>query len=250
MTAEHEDAAGVDGAGRNAEPAHAEHEDVEYGGMDALMAAITGDPLPPAARQDPGFRAEHRAAEADVAVLRHQLTWLAEALTGEPMTGQPMAGATPGEPTAAPTGEDDAAATAPAEKATPPGSRPRSVTRPAGQGRPGRSPRPGRPSGRRRALRIAFGTFAGSAALGMVFGFAYLVSRPGGVSASSGAADAKSAEQGAAVVSGDGGRPEDPVQALACYRLVVEGTVAAVERKPDTPGARVVLTVTRSYQPA
>ncbi|MFI2757953.1 hypothetical protein ACH5A3_03610, partial [Streptomyces echinatus] len=55
----------------------------EYDGMDALMAAITGDPLPEEARRDPVFLAEHRAAEADVAVLRDRLAWLAEALTGD-----------------------------------------------------------------------------------------------------------------------------------------------------------------------
>ncbi|MGW1000550.1 hypothetical protein [Streptomyces sp. NPDC002520] len=238
MTAEHEDAAGVGGAGQHAEHEHAEREYGEYGGMDALMAAITGAPLPPAAHQDAAFRAEHRAAETDVAVLRHQLTWLAEALTGEPMTGEPTARAT-ATPREEPV-EEAGIASAPAK-------RPRSVTRPAGPERPGR---PGPPSGRRRALRIAFGTLAGAAAVGMVVGFAYLVSRPGGASMSSGAADAKSAERGAARASGDGGRPEDPVRVLACYRLVAEGTVAAVERKPDTPWARVVLTVKRSYKPA
>ncbi|MGW2447182.1 hypothetical protein ACWCSW_24195, partial [Streptomyces sp. NPDC001675] len=60
------------------------HEDTgEHGGMDALMAAITGDPLPPDAHDDPALLARRRSAEADVAVLRDQLVWLAEALTGE-----------------------------------------------------------------------------------------------------------------------------------------------------------------------
>ena len=58
----------------------------EYGGMDALMAAITGTPLLPDAHDDPAFLAEHRSAEADMAVLKEELTWLAEALTGEPRT--------------------------------------------------------------------------------------------------------------------------------------------------------------------
>ncbi|MGW5324844.1 hypothetical protein [Streptomyces sp. NPDC004014] len=70
------------------------HEDGEHGGMDALMAAITGTPLPPRAQRDPGLLAEHRSAEADVAVLREQLVRLAEVLTGEPQ--QPAPGATPG----------------------------------------------------------------------------------------------------------------------------------------------------------
>ncbi|MEU2551325.1 hypothetical protein ABZ589_06400 [Streptomyces sp. NPDC013313] len=70
------------------------HEDGEHGGMDALMAAITGTPLPPRAQRDPALLAEHRSAEADVAVLREQLVRLAEVLTGEPQ--QPAPGATPG----------------------------------------------------------------------------------------------------------------------------------------------------------
>ncbi|MDI1456438.1 hypothetical protein NHG22_21835, partial [Streptomyces sp. ATE26] len=68
------------------------HEDGEHGGMDALMAAITGTPLPPRAQRDPALLAEHRSAEADVAVLREQLVRLAEVLTGEPQ--QPAPGAT------------------------------------------------------------------------------------------------------------------------------------------------------------
>ncbi|MGV9415931.1 hypothetical protein ACWDO6_00100 [Streptomyces sp. NPDC003674] len=70
------------------------HEDGEHGGMDALMAAITGTPLPPWAQEDPALLAEHRSAEADVAVLREQLVRLAEVLTGEPQ--QPTPGTTPG----------------------------------------------------------------------------------------------------------------------------------------------------------
>ncbi|MGW5367726.1 hypothetical protein ACWES4_05445 [Streptomyces sp. NPDC004011] len=69
------------------------HEDGEHGGMDALMAAITGTPLPPRAQRDPGLLAEHRSAEADVAVLREQLLRIAEVLTGEPQ--QPAPGTTP-----------------------------------------------------------------------------------------------------------------------------------------------------------
>ncbi|WP_460065711.1 hypothetical protein [Streptomyces sp. YKOK-I1] len=59
-----------------------EYESVEgYDGMDPLMAAITGDPLPEEARDDPALLAAHRAAAADVALLRVQLGLLADALT-------------------------------------------------------------------------------------------------------------------------------------------------------------------------
>ncbi|WP_030670150.1 hypothetical protein [Streptomyces cellulosae] len=52
-------------------------------GLDALMAALTDDPLPDEARADAAFRAEHRAAQADLAVLREQLGIIGNAL-GEP----------------------------------------------------------------------------------------------------------------------------------------------------------------------
>ncbi|MFJ8081171.1 hypothetical protein ACIQ6Y_11120 [Streptomyces sp. NPDC096205] len=52
-------------------------------GSDPLMAVITGEPLPDEARTDAAFMAEHRAAEADVALLREQLGLLGHAL-GEP----------------------------------------------------------------------------------------------------------------------------------------------------------------------
>ncbi|CAM5241354.1 hypothetical protein SVIOM342S_05348 [Streptomyces violaceorubidus] len=47
------------------------------GGYDALMAAITGEPLPPDAGAD--ARGEYRSATADVALLREQLNLLGDA---------------------------------------------------------------------------------------------------------------------------------------------------------------------------
>ncbi|MFJ1971374.1 hypothetical protein ACIO93_22150 [Streptomyces sp. NPDC087903] len=49
-------------------------------GVDALMAAITGEQLPPEARGDAALRSEYRSAVADVALLREQLAVIAEAL--------------------------------------------------------------------------------------------------------------------------------------------------------------------------
>lgn len=319
------------------------HEDSgQHGGMDALMAAITGDPLPQDARRDPGFLAEHRAAEADLAVLREQLTWLAEALTGRARTGEsgsevtapapegeeagleglrrggsasstgpaePASPAETGEPgrpaepaeqaepagfvapagsaaPAEPAGTVESAAPAesvppaePVASAEPAGSaepadragsaevagsaapvgpagstarrehRPRGGGRPASGARPAGSPRSGRPAGRRRVLRVALGSVGGVAALGMVAGLFWLGAQPGGDASMSGggSADAKS---GADAPAPGAGRPADPVAALACYRLVAEGTVAAVDRHSRSPWIRVVLTVTRSYRPA
>jgi hypothetical protein len=63
----------------------AEHETHEMAdGTDALMAAITGDRLPDEVRADAAFLAEHRRAEADVALLREQLGIIGDALAEEP----------------------------------------------------------------------------------------------------------------------------------------------------------------------
>ncbi|MFC8095303.1 hypothetical protein [Streptomyces sp. NPDC057301] len=76
MTAENEDRTGRDGY------------DDGRGGVDALMAAITGEPLTDEARADAAFMAEHRSAAADVALLREQLGIIGHALA-EPMPPAP-----------------------------------------------------------------------------------------------------------------------------------------------------------------
>ncbi|MGN5378694.1 hypothetical protein ACQ4WX_18570 [Streptomyces lasalocidi] len=185
----------------------------EYDGVDALMAAITGEPLPEEARRDPAFVAEHRAAAADVAVLREQLAWLGEALAADAE--------------AEAEGEEGRAA----------------VARPEPPVHPVRPPR----SGRRRALRFALGSLAGAAAFAMVAGFGWLVTHDSGTaSGASTASDAKSRP----VRGADQGRPADPERELACSRLVVEGTVARVTPEKASSWQRVTLTVTRSYKPA
>ena len=55
----------------------AEHRD-----GDALMAALTGEPLPD--DTDPAFRAEHREATADIALLCEQLALIGDALAQQP----------------------------------------------------------------------------------------------------------------------------------------------------------------------
>ncbi|MBJ6638709.1 hypothetical protein H4K36_13955 [Streptomyces sp. DHE7-1] len=202
------------------------HEDTgEHGGMDALMAAITGTPLPPDAHDDPALLAEHRSAEADVAVLKEQLTWLAEALTGEPRPERPARG-----PAAA--DEPGGAASGPAAAGSGPDGPPaggagraRSVRRPGGAGRPARA------GGVRRGVRVVLGPVAGVLALGLVAGLGWVVVRSdGGASMSSDkSADAKS-------------RADAPGQAatgpvLSCYRLLAEGTVARVDRRTRAPGS-------------
>ncbi|MEV0911313.1 hypothetical protein [Streptomyces hokutonensis] len=61
----------------------------EYDGVDALMAAITGEPVSEAARSDAAYVAEHRAATADVALLREQLGIIGEALSAPPPGPEP-----------------------------------------------------------------------------------------------------------------------------------------------------------------
>ncbi|MGA4848885.1 hypothetical protein ACOBQB_22505 [Streptomyces sp. G5(2025)] len=52
--------------------------------VDALMAAITAEPVSEEALRDPAFAAEHAAAVADVALLRERLGAIGGALAGAP----------------------------------------------------------------------------------------------------------------------------------------------------------------------
>ncbi|MFF9620238.1 hypothetical protein [Streptomyces griseosporeus] len=70
MTAGHDDRDGLDG----------------QDGLDPLLAVLTDEPAPPGA--DAAYLAERRAAEADVALLRRQLTALGDALAGPPVAGE------------------------------------------------------------------------------------------------------------------------------------------------------------------
>ncbi|MBL3667003.1 hypothetical protein JL475_13585 [Streptomyces sp. M2CJ-2] len=121
--------------------------------------------------------------------------------------------------------------------------------REAGAGAPV-TPLPARPRRTRRPLRIALGALVAAAAATVVVGTGWLVTQTGGgaseASGAKAAADASSAEQSAGVAFGS-------PHYLACARLVVEGTVSAVEPVPGTgAGAgqeRVTLTATRLYKP-
>ncbi|MFG2458050.1 hypothetical protein ACGFWE_13410 [Streptomyces sp. NPDC048523] len=62
----------------------------EHDGLDALMAAITDEPLPGSAADDPAFLAEHRSARADVALLREQLRIIGETLTETAPAAEPV----------------------------------------------------------------------------------------------------------------------------------------------------------------
>lgn len=61
----------------------------EHDGIDALMAAITDEPLSEEARRDSAFMAEHRSASADLTLLREQLGIIGQALAEPPPTPAP-----------------------------------------------------------------------------------------------------------------------------------------------------------------
>ncbi|MER5749907.1 hypothetical protein [Streptomyces sp. NPDC002088] len=131
----------------------------EYEGMDALMAAITDEPLTEEAHDDAEFMAEHWAAVADVALLRAQLTDLGNALADQGEERKPV---------------------------------PRRTSRKRTR-RPERAPR----NRGRRALVVAVGTLAAAAAGTMVVGLGWLVAQggPGGANDSSSASKADGGDE-------------------------------------------------------
>ncbi|MFI6852892.1 hypothetical protein [Streptomyces sp. NPDC050416] len=72
-----------------------DRRDADYDGVDALMAALTDDPLPEGARRDASFMAAHRAATADVTLLREQLLLIGETLARDTGTEAGAAGTEP-----------------------------------------------------------------------------------------------------------------------------------------------------------
>jgi hypothetical protein len=73
----------------------------EHRGIDALMAAITDEPVPDETRADAAFMTEHRKATADVALLREQLGIIGNALAEPP--AQPSPATTPAAARPSPT---------------------------------------------------------------------------------------------------------------------------------------------------
>ncbi|MEU2288006.1 hypothetical protein ABZ614_39890 [Streptomyces sp. NPDC013178] len=215
MTAGHEHETHDGDDGRDGMDAGHDGMDAGHDGMDALMAAILDAPLPEAARTDPARLAAHRAATADVTLLREQLGVIADALTGP--------------------APEQAEAAEPDRKA-------------------GEAVRPVRPP-RRRLLPLTLRAVGVAAAGALVVGAGWLVVQAGqgvgGIGLSKGADDGAAADEKSASSSeaGDGSLLGDPAY-LACEaRLVVEGDVTDVERVPGTGQERVTLRVTRSYKP-
>ncbi|GAA3883959.1 hypothetical protein GCM10023084_41070 [Streptomyces lacrimifluminis] len=202
----------------------------EYDGVDALMAALTDDPLPEEALSDADFMAEHWSAAADVALLREQLGLIGGALASR-------------ERTEAEAEAKSAAVRGPARKSVP---------------KPVRVPVRERPYWR--PLRtLALGVAAVTAAGTMVTGAGWLLSQAGNGAEDSGASTSADAgpsyspapdiDSGMGAKDGAGsGALTSPGQ-LACARLVVEGTVTAVDPGPGTGQDRITLRVTRYYKP-
>ncbi|MDQ1019472.1 hypothetical protein [Streptomyces afghaniensis] len=206
-----------------------DRRDADYDGMDALMAALTDDPLPEGARRDPTFMTAHRAAAADVALLQKQLQLLGDALARD-------AGTDVTEPEREPrVGEPGAVGDPSVRGALPLGS-------PAHAGLSGRRGRP-------RVLGVVLRGLVAAAAATVVVGMGWLVVQAGsGSGGDSGSGSTADAAAGPAL--GDEGAKVGHAGYLACARLVAEGTVAQVEPVPGTGQDRVTLDVDRSYKPA
>ncbi|WP_330290964.1 hypothetical protein [Streptomyces sp. NBC_00576] len=196
----------------------------EHDGVDALMAALTDDPLPEGALTDADFMAEHWSAAADVALLREQLGLIGGALASQERT-----------------------------EAEAESERVRRAVRKAARV-PVRERRYWRPL-RTLALGVAAVAAAGTLSAGSV----WLLSQAGNGVEDSGAsstADSGPAYSRAPQSDGDEGAKDGGGSGaltrpgyLACARLVVEGTVAVVERGPVPGQDRITLDVTRYYKP-
>ncbi|MFI2613531.1 hypothetical protein [Streptomyces sp. NPDC018584] len=175
-------------------------------GFDALMAAITEDPVPEEALRDPAFAAEHAAAVADVALLRERLGAIGETLAAAP------------------------------------GAPPERVV-------PLRAPRTAR-----QRFTLALGAVAAAVAAVTVIGGLGRLAVDAGMGAGGGDADASGAKAAAPDERGDGsGHAEADLTAegfVACSRLIVEGTVTAVDAVPGAARDRITLKVTRYIKPA
>ncbi|MGW1717635.1 hypothetical protein [Streptomyces sp. NPDC002156] len=198
----------------------------EYDGVDALMAALTDDPLPEEALTDADFMAEHWSAAADVALLREQLGLIGGALATQERT------------------ETEAEAESKAVRKPVPA---RVLVRQWPYWRPLRT----------LALGVAAVTVMGTLFTGAVWLFSQ---------AGNGAADSATSASGDSAPSysldpqgdGDEGAKDgmgvdsgalSHAGYLACARLVVEGTVTAVTPEAGTGLDRITLRVTRYYKP-
>ncbi|GGR76537.1 hypothetical protein GCM10010252_13890 [Streptomyces aureoverticillatus] len=223
------------------------HEE-PYDAGDALSLAITDTPVPEGARGDERFLAEHAAAVADVALLREQLRIVGDALaqrTEQAGEGAPAA-VTP-----------DVGRPAPKPQRRPgPGPEPGPPSRPAPTAvLPPAAPfRP--PGAARRRAVLALAAVLGAGLLGGVVWLGVESGTGDGAGDDAGAAKGapsrtEDRESGpAARKPGGAADGRSPEGAVACMRLIVEGTVRGVELLPDGTRDRITLDVSRYYKPA
>ncbi|MEU6549952.1 hypothetical protein ABZ915_06615 [Streptomyces sp. NPDC046915] len=94
MTAEHDGYDGYDGRDGYEGSDGSDGRDE----LDALLAVLADEPLPDEARADAAFMAEHRAAAADVALLRKQLGIIGDTLAGPTPHPHPRPAPAPAPP--------------------------------------------------------------------------------------------------------------------------------------------------------
>ncbi len=179
---------------------------------DALMLALTGAPVPPSARGDERFLAEHAAAVADVAALRDHLRTVGEAL-----------------------------ARGPGDAAPPP--RPRPV-RGAGVRRRALLALAATLAAGLLGGLVWLGASGGPGA-GNDAGAG--AAKGDGQSSDAGAGAPSGGGEGE---QHDDAGKLSPEGYVACARLIVEGTVESVETLPGGLQDRITLDVSRSYKPA
>ncbi|WP_328496345.1 hypothetical protein OHS59_29320 [Streptomyces sp. NBC_00414] len=222
----------------------AEYEAAEYEGIDALLAAITDEPLPEGARDDPAFMAEHRSAVADVALLREQLRIMGDTLAAESPAAEPPTVESPAVagPAAEGSTSDGPTATGPAGGSVA-GKRPRPSRAPAPL-RPPKEAGPRQPRRYRRYAGAAMGALVIAGGTALLGGLVWLGVAGGAGDEGSSASDKSAGQQ-------DGGGDASvvsPEMHLACSKVLVEGTVRSI-----TPAAegnvRVELKVKRYYRP-
>lgn len=181
----------------------------EHDGIDALMAAITDEPLSEEARTDSAFMAEHRSASADLALLREQLGIIGHALAEPPPVPAP-------------------AAPAPAPK-------------PARVG-------PSRTRVWVPKLALGSLAVAAAASVVAGLGWLIAVGGPNAATSSDDSGSGASSQKSELDGDADAGTRFGSPHYLACTRLVVEGTVTSVERLVDGVQLRITVDVIRYYK--
>ncbi|MFI1207502.1 hypothetical protein ACH4UV_07805 [Streptomyces sp. NPDC020802] len=197
----------------------------EYEGMDALLAAITDEPLPEGARDDAEFLAEHRSAVADVALLREQLRIMGDTLAAEAPAG---------------TGPAGTASRATVGKAPSPGRVPPRASAPLRP--PKKEDRPRRSRRLRHYAGAAVVPLVLAAGTAMLGGLVWLGVQ-GGARSDAGAKDSSAVQSEA---GGDLGYT--PEMDIACSKILVEGTVQSITAAGEE-NVHVVLKVKRYYRP-